>query len=614
MLIMNVLKDRPNALEPADNNMDNLFMFIRNMNEIFFLVDERRAIVAASDLAIETFNLPREDLSSVRIDDFLPKVYIDAIFRRTMADDAQEMKLTFPAKNTDGREILLETRFNWYRSDGRSLLSLTCRDIGEYMDRISDLGEREDRYRTIFHDSPLGFIHVNSDGIITDCNAAFLSIFGMEKSEVVNVCLAEENDLAIYSRFKRAAMDAVVGFNSKHESQFQSADGSDEGWVRVSFSPVISDNNAFLGAVGIVEDVTEAKLAAEKISFVSSHDALTGLMNRHACEDALISLDRRETLPLGVLYADLNCLKLANDAFGHHEGDVLLNSAAEILRRGAAKGDMVFRWGGDEFLILMPNTGRTAADERASGISKMCQKWKGDGLVRPSVAVGVAVKHFAETPIAEVISEAEDAMYSNKLHNGKSSRLRILGALEARMHGMMNGAVGDRCKRMIMWGDWITENLDIDFDSYTLRLLCRYHDVGLLACVEELDFVRGDPAEEKVAAPMQHMAVGYRIARCIAEIAPAADFILAHHEWWDGMGYPNQQRGNGIPMTSRIISIFDSIEGMLSLNPRPARVTLDKALDSVESCAGRQFDPSIVQKVVAKLRKEPPKFAINLED
>ncbi|MDR1471027.1 MAG: diguanylate cyclase [Synergistaceae bacterium] len=610
---MRVSEDSPNVLEPA-GGMGDLLMFVKRVNEIVFLVDERREIVAASDLARDLFNLSGEDGAAVRIDDLIPRVYVDAIFRRTMEDDVRRMKLTFPAKGASGREILLEARFNWYRSGGRNLLSLVCRDINEYMDKISDLTDREDRYRTIFHDSPLGFMHVNSDGIITDCNAAFLSIFGLEKSEVMNVCLAEDNNLKIYSRFKRAAIDAVVGINSKHESQFQSSDGESKGWVRVSFSPVISDNRAFLGAIGIVEDITEAKLAVEKISFVNSHDVLTGLLNRHACEDALVSLDRQEALPLGVIYADLNCLKLANDAFGHHEGDVLLSSAADILRRGATKNDMVFRWGGDEFIMLMPNTGKEESESRAANITKTCQEWKSVGVVRPSMALGVAVKSFAETPISDVMSEAEDIMYSNKLRDGKSSRLRILGALEEQLRNIMGGAMGSRCKRMIMWGDWIAENLDGDFDPYMLRLLCKYHDVGLLACADELDAIRGTPSEERVAPPLQHMAVGYRIARCIVEIAPAADFILSHHEWWDGMGYPNQQKGDSIPVVSRIVSIFDALEGMMSLNRGQARPSFGEALDSIESSAGRQFDPFIVQEVMVKLRAEPPKFATNMED
>ena len=107
---------------------------------------------------------------------------------------------------------------------------------------------------------------------------------------------------------------------------------------------------------------------------------------------------------------------------------------------------------------------------------------------------------------------------------------------------------------------------------------------------------------------MQHMAAGYRIARSIAELTPAAENILAHHEWWDGMGYPNQLRGDEIPYASRLISILDAVEGMVTLALEGDVVTLDDAVKSVALCAGKQFDPDLVGEFTEKLVKAPPEF------
>ncbi|MDR1137077.1 MAG: diguanylate cyclase, partial [Synergistaceae bacterium] len=372
----------------------DLVRFVENLNEIIFLVGEDREIIMTSKAAREMFDISRAEERRAAIDDFLPKVYIDAIAQRVKNQDAGSMKLTFPVKNNLGHEVMLEARFNWFRMDGKNLLSITCRDINEFIKTLSDLTEREDRYRTIFRESPLGFVHVNSDGFITDCNNAFLRIFGLEKYEVINICLAEDNDLDIYQRFKKAAMDAVVGVSSSHESRFSSVDGEYDGWVRVSFSPVISENNSFLGAVGIVEDITEARNAVDKISFVSSHDALTGLFNRRVCEEAITLLDSQEYLPLAILYADLNCLKLANDAFGHHEGDALLRNASSILREKIGKSGSAYRWGGDEFIAILKNTGQRSAESCVKQIAKACENWTGEGLVPPSMALGYAVKLY----------------------------------------------------------------------------------------------------------------------------------------------------------------------------------------------------------------------------
>jgi diguanylate cyclase (GGDEF)-like protein/PAS domain S-box-containing protein len=593
---------------------EELTRFVKNINEIVFAVDTNRRVVAASDYAVSFLDIPDFNVGSVSIDDFFPRVYLDAIFSRVKTENVKSTPITFPVKGADGTEKLLEARFNWSRAGDIDVLILTCRDVNWYSRTITDLTEREDRYRTIFHESPLGFIHVNSDGYITDCNTAFLKIFGFERFEVIDINLAEENTLNIYQRFKRAVMDAVIGVSSHHESQFNNTDDGRCGWVRASFSPVLSDSRVFHGAIGIVEDITDTKRAMEEINFVSSHDALTGLYNRAACEMAMSAFDKPDYLPLGVIYADLNCLKLANDAFGHQEGDLLLRSIAAIITENIGTNGFAYRWGGDEFIILLHNAELSCVASTVRAITDMCGVWKGEGLVRPSVALGFSSKSFIEQDMRDVMKVAEDEMYANKLHYGKTVRQAILKELEMRFHDMMDGAVGRRCRHMLLWADWVIANMNLECEPEEFRLLCRYHDIGLLASPDELDIIRSDQSRDRVASPMQHMAVGYRIARSIAEISSAAENILAHHEWWDGMGYPNQLSGGDIPFASRLMSILDAVEGMTALALPGDVATLGDALESVKSCAGRQFDPALVEQFIGKLLEAPPDFIGDMED
>jgi diguanylate cyclase (GGDEF)-like protein/PAS domain S-box-containing protein len=591
-----------------------MLQFIKNMNEIIFMVDKDRVILARSDMALRVLGARGEESETLRIDDFFSSVFLDAIFSRSHIDDMKDKPITFPVMDCKGKEILLETRFNWYQCDSGEVLFLSCRDVSLYTDIISELTTKEDRYRTIFHESPLGFIHLNSDCYITDCNSAFLSIFGLDRIDVIGASFIEESDLNIYNRFKRAAIDAVMGMSSRHESQFKSNDETREGWVRAAFSPVMSDNQGFLGAIGIVEDITETKRTMEKIEFVSSHDALTGLYNRGACEDAMRTFDKEEYLPLSVIYVDLNCLKLANDAFGHEEGDSLLSAAGAILREKSTVNDAAYRFGGDEFIMLLRNTDFHAASNRVREIADSCAAWERDGFVSPNMALGCATKFFMDQSLAEIVKAAEDEMYANKLQNGKQARSMVLNSLEVQMHGLLNGTVGKRCRRLMMWADWVVGNMKIDCDPDALRLLFRYHEIGILAFPEELDIVKKDPSLDKVAHPMQHMAVGYRIARSIPEIMIAAENILAHHEWWNGLGYPNQLSGNEIPYESRIMSILDAIEGMIVLSATGDVSSLWNAIDSVKSCGGRQYDPFLTDEFIEKLIENPPNFILDMED
>jgi diguanylate cyclase (GGDEF)-like protein/PAS domain S-box-containing protein len=597
------------CFEKHERDEKDLLQFIKGLNEIIILVDNDREIVAASKLGTKLLGIEVGSKDRSKIDDYFPKVYIDAVIARSKYDDIADKGLNIPVKGSNGKEIVLDVRFNWVSTNCGDLLALMCRDISGFLEIMEYMTNREDLYRTIFHDSPMGFVHVNSDGILTDCNAAFLSIFGFERSEVIGVCLAEENNLAIYPRFKLGAMDAVMGSDSRHESRFSTSDGAREGWVRVSFSPVKSEKFIFFGAVGIVEDITERKLADEKVQFVSSHDVLTGIHNRRACEEALISLNNPDNLPLALIYADLNCLKLANDAFGHQEGDILLKSASEILRKNSESKGLAYRWGGDEFVVLLKNTSRTEAEEILKNMTRMCDSWEGDGLIRPSMSLGLSVKTFQEQDLDGVMKDAEDAMYAQKIREGGRTRAKILEALEARMHNLEDAAIDRKCQRMIKWGEWAIEKIFSGPGHEALRLLFRYHDIGLLACPEEIHTASRDPSTCRVATLLQHAVVGYRIARSIAEIAYIADSILYHHEWWDGMGYPSQLSGDEIPFSSRIVSIFDSIEGMINFGSDGQGLPLESALTAIEACAGKQFDPSLTRDIVHKLRDDPPGFA-----
>lgn len=590
--------------------------FVENMNEIILLVSEDRTIAVASDLANDLWGDESRGIVGQKIDKMFPKIYLDAIFARMEKNGIKKAGLTFEIENSKGKKHVLETHFNWSSIGGRDFLALTCRDIDGYLSTISALAESEERYKSLFHEASLGFVHVNSDGFITDCNMAFLEIFHVFRDEVIGVCLAEGGDFGAYPEFTRAAMDAIKGVSSRHEKHFLTSTRGFSGWLRVSFSPVMSDNRTFLGAVGVVEDITEQRQIAERVSFISSHDALTGLLNRRSCENAILEgLGNQDDLPLGILYADLNSLKLANDAFGHAEGDKLLKAATSILRDTGDQDDPVFRWGGDEFIILFKKTSGSAVRERMRRIRSAMREWNGDGFVRPSLAMGFALKKHESEDIADTLKAAEEAMYKDKLSNEKKTRLVILNALENSLYELCDGRLGLRSDRMARISGWIAEICNLsEQETRDFAILCRYHDIGMLSVAEELSVIQRDVSKEINPTLLQHPAVGYRIARYIPEIAPVAEMILAHHEWWNGEGYPNQRRGEKIPLLSRVVSILDALEGMVTLRPEGLKFSLEEALAAIESCAGKRYDPKLVKIITERMRAEPQKFVVDQVD
>lgn len=597
-----------------------MMQLVDGMNEIVLIIDDNRRILAASATAREKLGIDMSGDDAADVRRYFPSVFIDAIFSRAQTEKMKDRSMTFNVVDSHGTNICLETRFNWIDMGSHEVLVLTCRDVNYYMQTISKLTAREDLYRTIFHESPLGFIHINSDGIIADCNQEFTSIFDYDREDVIGLCVAEpqKEGEPLEQRFRKGALDAIIGIPSTFEDTFvaKGKHGKAEGWVRVSFSPIVSDTNSFLGAVGIVENITEAKAAEQKIAYIGTHDALTGLMNRHACSTDMAAIDRPEFFPVGIIYIDLNHLKLANDAFGHHEGDELLRKCSSIIEANATANDTCYRLGGDEFVMLLRNISRSNLRTRVNSINKLCQSWKGDGLIQPSMAIGSAIKLGGGQDINETMKEAEDIMYANKLRNGPSVRKRLMTTLEAKLAALRDGAVGRRGSRMSMWADWLLKNYAMppETDKKCLQQLFRYHDIGLLGFVGELKQIAENPMRRTNAASMQHMVVGYRIARTVAELGPIAEMILFHHEHWDGSGGPSQSKGDEIPYLSRLIAIFDSIEGMRCLRDADTRPEFGRCLSMIEAAAGTIFDPGITATLIPLLRQSPPSFASEMND
>jgi diguanylate cyclase (GGDEF)-like protein/PAS domain S-box-containing protein len=178
----------------------------------------------------------------------------------------------------------------------------------------------------------------------------------------------------------------------------------------------------------ISRDIAERKRAEERVRYVSFHDAVTGLYNRAYFEEELARLDNERALPISIIMGDLNNLKLINDTFGHQQGYKLLIKIAAILRQSCRKSDIIARWGGDEFTVILPNTGYDAAQEVISRVQAECNQVS-DMVIRPSIALGIGIKREKDTNIYRIIREAEDRMYHDKAATAKENLERVITAI-----------------------------------------------------------------------------------------------------------------------------------------------------------------------------------------
>ncbi len=332
-------------------------------------------------------------------------------------------------------------------------------------------------------------------------------------------------------------------------------------------------------------------------------DKLTGLYNKNFFEEELARLDTSRQLPISLIMGDINGLKLINDAFGHGMGDAALKKAAEIMKSCFRDEDIISRVGGDEFIVLLPNTTEETALSIVERIKHKCEMNPLD-YVKISVSFGVATKTDADEDIEKMLKKAEDRMYFKKLKESKESKLSMIKFLKSRLEKITYETKShyERLKGLTMM---MADTLNLDETQRTeLLLLCEFHDIGKIGVSKSILQKEGSLDSEEWENVKRHSEIGYYIAREFRDASPIDELILIHHERWDGKGYPGLFKEEGIPLVARIFAIADAYDVMVNDRPYKSRMTHNEAIREVREQAGKQFDPHLSELFIGLMGKE----------
>ncbi len=359
-------------------------------------------------------------------------------------------------------------------------------------------------------------------------------------------------------------------------------------------SPLYGPEGQIIGSIESVRDITDRKNMEKKLKHISFHDPLTKLYNRAFFEEELKRLDSPRYMPTSIIMSDVNGLKLVNDAFGHDNGDSLLRQAAKIIKSCCRGVDVVARWGGDEFVILLPQTNTAQALKIIERIKEACDKTS--GLKIPvSIALGCATKTVEKDSVRNILKKAEDKMYRSKLLEAKSVQNQIVKSLTNTLYEK-NIETVSHSKRVIDLSIKMGQKLKLAPDRMDeLILHASLHDIGKVAVGEEIIKKKGKLTDEEWHKVKKHSEAGYRIASSSSLLVPIADYILAQHEWYNGKGYPRGLKGDNIPLISRIVAIADAYDVMISKRSYKKTKSRQEAIEELKKFAGIQFDPELVK-------------------
>ena len=455
---------------------------------------------------------------------------------------------------------------------------------------------------------------VDNKGVVIAWNNAIEKMSGLPKKDIIgkgNYAYA----VPLYGKPRPLLLDYILKNTTGQESPYYDiksrgkvifaetyAPGLYKGkgaMLWATASPLYDKEGCLVGAIESIRDITDRKHMERQLTYLSKHDNLTGLYNRSYFEYMIRRYEAESQCQVSIIVCDVDGLKLVNDTIGHEAGDRLLIAATNAIKKALRQKDLVARVGGDEFAILLKENNEALVEEVCRRIETSISKYnRANSRLPLSISVGYAVNKDSGTSLLNLFKEADNNMYRRKLHRKRSTRSSLvqtlMKALEAR--DFITEGHGDRLQ-------YLVANLakEINLPDHTindLRLLARFHDIGKVGIPDRILFKPGPLTPEEAKEMQRHSEIGNRIALSSADLVPIADWILKHHEWWNGSGYPLGLKGEEIPMECRILAIVDAYDAMTSDRPYRRAMPHRAALRELAKCAGTQFDPLLVKQFI----------------
>ncbi|PRR83690.1 sensor domain-containing diguanylate cyclase/phosphohydrolase [Clostridium vincentii] len=460
------------------------------------------------------------------------------------------------------------------------------------------LKESEIKYKAIIENISDIVLIVNADGKLKYNSINLQERLSWVSPDICNIPLWEnlysEDQNNVKEEFQ--ALIEVDGLKKTMETRYLDKAGM-VCYMEITAVNLIKDPN-INGILLNYHDTTQRKMREAKIIHLSYHDSLTGLYNHSFFETAKKKLDTESQLPLSVITGDINGLKIINDSLGNVEGDKLLVTIAKILDGSCSKEDIVARIAGGRFNILLPKTSREVADEILRKIMVACEAYNKKtlcDLYNISISLGNATKTSTNEFLDSILKNAEDYMYNRKLLEDKSFHSSIISSMRSALFEKSQ-ETEEHAQRLVKLTRSVGQAIALTNQQFDeLELFSTLHDIGKIGTDNQILNKPSKLTNTEWVEMKKHSEVGYRIAMSSSELMPIAEYILAHHERFDGKGYPQGLAGEDIPLLSRILGVADSYDAMTEDRVYRKGMPKEDAINEIIKNSGTQFDPRIAK-------------------
>jgi len=379
--------------------------------------------------------------------------------------------------------------------------------------------------------------------------------------------------------------------------------------------------------------INAASGAFVQVEARAAHDRLTGVANRETLLTTLVTEIERATRHhkwLSVAFIDIDRFKPINDTYGHYSGDAVLRQIAGLISNNIRVSDLFGRYGGEEFMLILPETtpeeATVLAEQLRSLVEERPMLIARDQPLRVTISIGVAGDVGSQLQADRLVDQADAAMYAAKsLGRNRTYRYRAVDENAVVRRAPISS---DRRAAATAIGQWASDTaaealasvlapqphhrgrpsdmiaslatgmaLELGLpreEIERIRIASLLHDLGKLAVPPEILDKPTNLSDREWQAIGEHPRVGQVILEQASSLREAVPVVLHHHEHFDGAGYPHGLRGNEIPLGARIVAVADAYHAMV--NDRPYKSPRDhlEALNELRKHAGTQFDPEVV--------------------